>query len=261
MKGSYEKRTRYYLPRRTNTLIRIDGKTFNTYTRSLEKPFDQGLIEDMRDTAIYLCENIQGAKCAYVQSDEISLLLTDYDSLQTDAYFDGAIDKICSISASYATAKFNQLRTIRAFYAGGVEEGVRDFYENDPPGLIGSLTLAQFDARCFTIPEKEEVVNYFIWRQRDAERNSIQSLAQSLYSQRELMNKNTSDLQDLCWQKGQNWNDLAAEKKRGTFIVKQEYTLEVKTLFGTQSTLRTKWESIETPQFSKSREAILNLMP
>ena len=91
MKEFYEMRTRTYLPRRTYTIIRIDGKAFHTYTRGLKKPFDLGLIEDMDETAKYLCKNIQGAKMAFVQSDEISIVLTDFDTLQTDAWFDGEV--------------------------------------------------------------------------------------------------------------------------------------------------------------------------
>ena len=115
MKDNYESRSHTFLTRRTPVIIRLDGKAFHTYTRNLEKPFDEGLIEDMQLTAKYLCENIQGAKCAYVQSDEISILLTDYDKLDTKAWFDYNVQKMCSISASLATGKFNQLRLYRTF--------------------------------------------------------------------------------------------------------------------------------------------------
>jgi len=87
MKEFYEVRTRTYLPRRTYTIIRLDGKAFHTYTKHLDKPFDFGFIDDINETAKYLCENIQGVKLAYVQSDEITLVLTDFDTLSTDAWF------------------------------------------------------------------------------------------------------------------------------------------------------------------------------
>ena len=86
MKVNYESRSRNFLTRRVPVIMRLDGKAFHTYTRGLDKPFDEGLIEDMQQTAIHLCQNIQGAKCAYVQSDEISILITDYDTLTTDAF-------------------------------------------------------------------------------------------------------------------------------------------------------------------------------
>ena len=217
MKEFYEIRTRTFLPRRTYTIIRIDGKAFHTYTRGLKRPFDDGLIEDMDLTTKYLCENIQGCKLGYVQSDEISLLLTDFDNLQTCAWFDGQVQKIVSVSASLATAKFNQLRILRELKS---EED--NISTNDYCNSIECTKLAHFDSRVFTIPNINEVGNYFIWRQKDAERNSIQSLGQSLYSHKELENKNSSDIQEMCFQKGHNWNDLKPEYKRGRLVLKQE---------------------------------------
>ena len=113
MKENYENRTRYLLPRRTNIIIRIDGKAFHSYTKGLDRPIDQGLTDDMNETTKYLCENIQGAKFGYVQSDEISILITDYEDITTDGWFDNNLQKMCSISASMATAKFNELRLKR----------------------------------------------------------------------------------------------------------------------------------------------------
>ena len=107
IKENYEGRTRYFLPRRTYTIIRLDGKAFHTFTRQFKKPYDLDLMEIMNCTAISLCSQIQGAKFAYVQSDEINILLTDFENLSTDAWFDGNIQKITSISSSIATASFN----------------------------------------------------------------------------------------------------------------------------------------------------------
>lgn len=248
MKENYELRTRFFLPRRTNIIIRLDGKAFHTYTKGLNKPFDEGLMEDMASTTAFLCENIMGVKCGYTQSDEISLLLTDYDKLETQAWFDNNIQKMTSIAASLATAKFNQLRLVRSLK---LNENVDNFKSLKQ---IQIQTLAFFDARVFQIPEKEEVVNYFLWRQRDAEKNSVAMLAQSLYSHKELHNKNGSDMQEMCFQKGHNWNNLSPQKKRGSFIVKQTFENENKAI-------RTKWEMVkETPFFGKERESILNLL-
>lgn len=201
IKTYYEDRTRYSLPRRTCTIIRIDGKAFHTYTKGLKRPFDVDLINDMNETTKFLCENIQGVKLGYVQSDEISLLLTDFDKIGTDAWFDGNIQKMASISASMATAKFNQLRCQR----------FQDF----------NFKQAFFDARVFTIPNEEEVINYFIWRQQDATRNSISSVAQSLYSHKELTGKSTDDMQELIFQKAQNWNNYPIGQKRGRAVVRR----------------------------------------
>ena len=113
MKDSYENRTRFMLGRRSYTLMRIDGKAFHTYTKGLDRPFDAGLIYDMDETTKYLCKNIQGAKFGYVQSDEISILITDFDDIASEMWFDGNLQKMCSISASLATAEFNRLRMKR----------------------------------------------------------------------------------------------------------------------------------------------------
>jgi tRNA(His) 5'-end guanylyltransferase len=284
MKSNYENRTKQFLTRRTNTIIRLDGKAFHTYTKGLDKPFDEGLIKDMQETTKFLCENIQGCKAGYTQSDEITLLLTDYTNLQTDAWFDGNVQKITSISAAMATAKFNQLRHIRCCNEVVISE------EQPVDHIDLWEKLPVFDSRVFQIPEPEEVVNCFVWRQQDAERNSIQMLAQSLYSHKELHSKNTSVLQDMCFSKGHNWNDLVFYKKRGGLILKNEYwddELVLDSELGRYNSkylgnniddsltindghgglidkkdikIRTKWEVVDTPIFTQDRSIILNLM-
>lgn len=249
MKNNYEVRTRQYLTRRTPTIIRLDGQAFHTYTKGLNRPFDEGLMEDMVETTKYLCQNIQGVKCGYTQSDEITLLLTDYDTFETQAWFDYQVQKIVSISASMASAKFNQLRQDRfATQKGGFMR---------PPGL------AHFDSRVFQIPEFEEVVNCFIWRQRDAIKNSISMLAQSLYSPKQLFKKNDTQQLDMCNDKGQNWFDLPLDKQRGSFIIKQEVHLEtpyVSEDLKQHSYTRNRWESVPTPLFGEDRDSILTLL-
>jgi len=261
MKDRYENRSKQFLTRRVPTIIRLDGKAFHTYTKGLDKPFDEGLIEDMQETTKFLCENIQGCKLGYTQSDEITLVLTDYDKLTSDAWFDYNVQKMTSISAAMATAKFNDLRRIRLRTPQIMDE-IGQFNFN----ILQLKKLAFFDSRVFQIPEKEEVVNSLIWRQQDAERNSIQMLAQSLYSHSELHGKNTSLLQDMCFEKGQNWNNLDFSKKRGSLVVKNRYVND--DLWPQPAELperedlkiRTKWEVTETPIFSKSRNTILDLI-
>jgi tRNA(His) 5'-end guanylyltransferase len=213
MKDFYEDRTRYKLARRTNTIIRIDGKAFHTYTKGLQRPFDQGLMEDMNKTTEYLCQNIQGAKFGYVQSDEISILITDYDDIDTHAWFDANLQKMASIAASLATAEFNRLRLIRKMNTTVATAG----------SILEQFKHAMFDARVFQIPYQEEVINYFLWRQQDATRNSISSVAQSLYSAKELHGKKTSDMQEMIFQKGINWNDFTPREKRGSIIRRVEH--------------------------------------
>jgi tRNA(His) guanylyltransferase len=253
MKDYYEDRTRIKLPRRTFTIIRIDGKAFHTYTRGLNKPFDDGLIEDMNETTAYLCKGIQGAKLGYVQSDEISILLTDFDDITTHAWFDNNLQKMASIAASMATAKFNQLRMQRATWEGNDIEGMLDHDD------IESFKLATFDARVFQIPFVDEVQNYFIWRQQDATRNSISSVAQSLYSHKELNGKKTDEMQEMIFQKGINWNDFDFRKKRGAVIGRVPVIMNNIELGKTYT--RNKWRVVETPIFTQDKEFIKSFLP
>lgn len=238
MKGQYEIRTRYLLPRRTYTIIRLDGKAFHTYTRGMTKPFDVYLIESMDQVTTYLCENIQGCKFGYTQSDEISLLLTDFEKETTEAWFDGNIQKMASVSASLATGKFNNIM-----------HGMR---------IVEADKLAFFDARVFTIPDPIEVENYFIWRQKDAVRNSISMFAQSLYSHKELHGKSQADLQDMIIEKGHNWNDLQEGIKRGRTIsygiTSENWDAEPGGI------LKTGWK-VTTPDFLKEREDLNDMIP
>ena len=247
MKEFYEDRTRIKLPRRTFTIIRIDGKAFHTYTKGLERPFDDGLIEDMNATTAYLCKNIQGVKFGYVQSDEISLVLTDFDDLGTHAWFDNNLQKMVSVAASMATSEFNRLRMMR-----NSKDGALDIRE------IALFKMGQFDARAFQIPFIDEVENYFIWRQQDAVRNSISSVAQSLYSPRELHGVKTDQMQELIFQKGINWNDYSTRQKRGSVI--RKFDVELKS--GDVTYTRSKWkEDTNTPTFTQDRNYIKSLLP
>lgn len=239
MKSYYESRTRQFLPRRSYVIIRLDGKAFHSYVKGLDRPFDSGLVEDMDSLAMQLCKNTQGAKLAFVQSDEISILVTDFDTLTTDAWFNYAVDKMCSISASIATSHFNKSRLLRFLKKETFN------YHGELLEQVEKLKEANFDSRAFTIPSKTEVQNYFIWRQQDTVRNSISSVAQSLYSHKELENKNTSMMQEMIFQKGQNWNDFPDGLKRGRLVVKG--------LNG--------WEVIGAPQFSKDQDFLKNLIP
>jgi len=195
MKANYEDRYRFTLPRRTNVIIRVDGKAFHTYTRNCIKPFDYTLMRNMDQTAYALCTQIQGAKLAYVQSDEISILLSDYDSLETQAWFDNNIQKMCSISASIATAAFN------------VQRGE------------GARTQAHFDARVFTIPEVDEVCNYFLWRSQDATRNSVQMLARSIFGHVDLQHKSTVELKLMVASVEKPWEGVPVGARHGRFVV------------------------------------------
>ena len=221
----YEKRNQYYLQKRTPVAIRVDGRSFHTFTKGFKRPFDDILMKSMQETAKYMCENIQGAKLAYVQSDEITIILTDYDTLETDCWFNYRTDKLCSIAASMATMIFNKIfkEKVENFIEEGGAFSLAQLNYNQmkmEPYLKAIEKGAMFDARCFNIP-KEEVTNLIYWRQLDATRNSIQMVGQANFSHKELQNKSCNDIQDMLHeQKGINWNDYPTVCKRGTACIK-----------------------------------------
>ena len=232
MKTFYEQVPKYRLMRRTPVAIRIDGKAFHTFTRGFQKPFDEVLVKSMQETMKYLCENIQGCVLGYTQSDEITLILVDYKRLNSDAWFDYEVQKMCSISASMATMAFN-----RAFEKEVRRWGNEMGYPNKPVTERDIETAnrwfkyhdcidkgAMFDARCFNIP-KEEVTNLIYWRQLDATRNSIQMVGQANFSHNELQNKSCNMIQDMLLQKKNiNWNDCPTHLKRGSCCIKEFIT-------------------------------------
>jgi tRNA(His) 5'-end guanylyltransferase len=217
MKTYYEQIPKTKLVRRMPVAIRIDGKAFHTFTRGFKKPFDKILMKSMQDTMKYLCQNIQGCVLGYTQSDEITLILVDYQTLTSGAWFDYEVQKMCSISASMATMAFN-----KAFSDNTTQymiNHVDDFPYNDTL-IKARIKGAMFDSRCFNIP-KEEVTNLIYWRQLDATRNSIQMVGQANFSHSQLQNKSCNDIQDmLMLQKGINWNDYATDEKRGSCCIK-----------------------------------------
>lgn len=177
----------------------------------------------MQETAKYLCENIQGCQLAYTQSDEISLLLIDYQRFETSAWFDYEIQKMCSISASMATMAFNQI-----FRDMVGELHIKGSLEEEYSCILYKAAQkgAMFDSRVFNIP-REEATNYFYWRQLDASRNSIQMVGQANFSHRELQHKSCNDIQDMLMiQKGINWNDFPTYQKRGSCVVRNKVVLE-----------------------------------
>ena len=225
MKGAYENKYRLYLPERIPVIIRLDGKAFHTFCRGLKKPFDDLFISVMQDTMLDLCKNISGCKLGYVQSDEISLLLVQTRD-ESQPWFDNNIQKIVSVSASMATLYFNKNFEKRVFeLMENYAKDKSDYTEEELKyidKLDSKIYTAMFDSRVFVLP-KEEVNNYFYWRQLDATRNSILSLAQSLYSDKEMHGIKCDALQDKMFtEKNVNWNNLSTVKKRGTCAIRKE---------------------------------------
>ena len=223
MKTFYENTYRFGMTRRMPVAIRIDGKAFHTFTKGFERPFDKVLSNAMIRTMGYLCQNIQGCVFGYTQSDEITLILLDYQTLTTDAWFGYEIQKICSISASMATMAFNKFfgDEVNTFRNENIlfideEDILPSAYELSDTYQKALNKGAMFDSRCFNIP-KEEVCNLIYWRQLDATRNSIQMMGQANFSHAELQGKSCNDIQDMLMeQKGINWNNTPTPWKRGT---------------------------------------------
>ena len=230
MKNYYEQVSKTKLMRKCPVAIRIDGRAFRTFTRGFQKPFDEVIIKSMQETMKYLCENIQGCILGYTQSDEITLILTDYKNIDSDAWFDYEVEKLCSVSASMATMAFNKAfeKNVKMFEHEMVSYYIADYHDQIIQSAIYRKALdkgAMFDARCFNIP-KEEITNLLYWRQKDAIRNSIQMVGQANFSQEELQNKSYNDIQDmLMTQKGINWNDFPTYQKRGSCCIKEEYAV------------------------------------
>lgn len=231
MKG-YENVSRNYLTRRVPVIVRIDGKAFHTFTKGLEKPFDRLLMETMQETMLELCKEVQGCVFGYTQSDEITLVLTDYKTPQTDGWFNYNIQKMASVSASMATLAFNRIfrekknEALADVVLGpsgpDIEERDRRVWQ-----LSRKIDKAMFDSRCFSIP-KEEVINCLIWRQQDATRNSIEAVGQAYFSHSQLHGKNCDEIQDMLFmQKGINWNDLPTDCKRGAACYREKTLTDI----------------------------------
>lgn len=217
----YELVTKQFIMPRSATIIRLDGCAFHTFTKKLKhidpemgnQPFSPYMHDTMVDTAEWLFHKVQNCVLAYTQSDEISLLLIDWDRHTTQQWFGGSLQKMCSVSASIATSAFN-------FHFN------RSFLDHELPKIE---QLANFDSRVSNLPI-EEVTNYFIWRQQDATRNSVQMLGHHLFSQKEMHGKNNSEVQEMLFSAHNiNWNNLETWKKRGTCIKAQsDHTMDVR---------------------------------
>lgn len=248
MKG-YENITRNYLTRRIPAIIRVDGKAFHTFTKGMQKPFDRVLMSAMQSTMKYLCERVQGCVFGYTQSDEITLVLTDYATINTDAWFGYNIQKICSVTASMATLGFDQ----------SYKAALHSMETSDAKYLMtlaSKVETAMFDARVFSVP-RDEVCNCLIWRQKDATRNSIESVGQAYFSQTELHGKSCNAIQDMLWKdRNVNWNLFPTDCKRGACCFKVT-TEEQILLPGTEqptTATRNKWViDREIPIFTQDR--------
>lgn len=232
---NYEAVSRLALTPHTYTILRVDGRAFHSYLRNAEKPYDMGFMEDMQKVGTALCKEVSGTVMAYGQSDEISLLVSDIES-QSQAWFGGVVQKMASVAAGVATAALIAAR--------------------------GPAGLPHFDARVFTIPQ-EEVTNYFIWRQRDAIRNSVSMLAQSKFSHKQLHGVNSDQMKEMLVREHSiSWDDQPMQAKYGWALTR--FTRELPTEYTDKRTgelikldvARTFWEPRTAPNFSVQSEFV-----
>lgn len=191
-------------------VIRVDGKAFHTFTRHCEKPFDHFLQDAMISAAAYTAKNMQGFKAGYVQSDEATFVLTDYDTHETQGWFDYKLPKMISISAAMMSVAF----------VAAISE--------TKPEYVNHANLPVFDSRAFNVP-RSEVINALLWRAIDWKRNSVQMLAQSMFSHKQLHGKNQAALKEMTAIEGIDWDGLPGVDKYGAFLVKDEFGITVKT--------------------------------
>ena len=219
---TYEAVSKTTLVRRMPVIVRCDGRSFHTFTRGFEKPFDEVLMTAMKKTMKSLCREIQGCVLGYTQSDEITLVLVDYKKLDSSAWFDNVVQKICSVAASMATMAFNRYFSEGVADYSAYSENTLDAFNLFEAYKKALAKGAMFDARCFNVP-KEDVCNNIYWRQLDATRNSIQMVGQANFSHRQLQNKSCAQIQEMLFtEKGVNWNDFSTDKKRGSCCIKTD---------------------------------------
>lgn len=194
----YEAAYNQQLTPRSCLFVRVDGKAFHTFTRGCDKPFDDPLRAAMVAAAVETSRQMQGFKLAYHQSDEVTFLLTDFDTHQSQGWFGYELNKIVSISASLFTAWFNDM------WARGHERG----------------DVALFDSRAFIVP-LDDAPNVFVWRQQDWHRNSVQMLARAHYSHKQLLGLSVPSMHEMLHEKGINWaTDISKRERNGSFYVK-----------------------------------------
>jgi len=255
----YEKISSFQLIHQLPIIVRVDGRAFHSVTKGFDKPFDEIMIKTMQETMMSLCEEVSNCRFGYVQSDEISILIYPKDVVNSEAFFSGKIQKIVSITASIATISFykNFIKNVEEWKLKIDSSKNKDFEKLQKSYMKVIENGVNFDSRCFQLP-KEEVLNYFIWRQQDAVRNSIQGLAQLKFSQKQRMNKNCNELQDMLHENfGINWNDEKIVHKRGTACVKNP--VEIITPQN-ETVVREKWTfDYEMPILTQDRNYIENL--
>lgn len=253
----YEDVNKSYLIDKLPVVLRLDGKSFHSFTRGMERPFDKILNTAMQETLKSLCEEISGCVIGYTQSDEMTLVLVDYDKAESQPWFGNVKRKIESVGAALATRNFNRIFSdlVVKAYDEAIQSGedVEVIKKKFAP-YTNKLWEALFDCRAFNLPV-HEVENNLIWRQQDCVRNSINSVGQANFSHKQLQGKNCSEVQEMLFsEKGINWNNYPTYLKRGTCCVKVPVTINPGT---DKEVTRMKWIiDKDIPTFTKDRDYI-----
>lgn len=262
MKG-YENVERRYLPGRLPVCIRIDGKSFHSFTKGFERPFYRPFRQVMENTMLDLANEIMGCKLGYTQSDEITLLLTDDDTLETQPWFGKNLQKIVSVSAAMATYFFNKnVHDINNRELTKALDDIGKYNEVikhiDPLISAEVNKIAIFDARAFCVP-REEVLNVFCQREQDCTRNAIESAGQAYFSHKQLFGKSCNEIQEMLFkEKGINFNDYPVWFKRGVCAIKKP--VEITTPDGKVITRNKFCLDYDIPIFHKQPEYIEDLV-
>lgn len=237
----YEEAARTTFPRRMPLIVRVDGKGFSKLTSGLKspgEPFNKDFNDVMNKVAMALCNEIQGAQIAYVQSDECSVLVHNYKTLQSQPWFDNQLQKVVSISASIAAATFTANSHL----------------------LFGNIHPVFFDSRAFILPE-HEVHNYMLWRQQDAIRNGIQMLARSHFSHKECEGNSCEVLKTMLnIKKNVDWGNLPVDVRQGRIVIKLYDTKSIMVQGESRIIQRSAWQIKDAPEFAKECNLICRLL-
>lgn len=248
MKGYERRETGRRFMNFAPVVARMDGRGFSKWTKGLERPYDKELSAAMVAVTRRLVEETN-ARIGYTQSDEITLVLLVDDIKQT-MMFDGKTQKLCSVLASMTTALF----ITECLSRTGTEIAAR------------AMQAPHFDARVFQVPTQTEAANAVLWREKDACKNAVSMAARSFYPHSDLQGKSASEMQEMIFAKGMNFNDYPASFKRGTFLQMRssetklpEKALKYLPQGASDIVIRRAIEAIEMPIFSKvtNREAVI----
>lgn len=259
MKG-YEAVSKTRLMKRVPVALRLDGCAFHSFSRGFDKPFDEMLSKAMQQTMLTLCEKIQGVVFGYTQSDEITLIMEDYHDVNINPWFDYEVQKMCSVAASIATLAFNRAFEdiwIKEMTSKVVNDGNLDLAKHhklEEAYRKSTQKGAYFDCRAFNVPVND-CANMVIWRQKDAERNSVQMLGQHYYSHKQLQGVTCNQIQDMLFKDhGVNWNNVPTKFKRGSCAVRKPVEVG-------NGVVRNKWViDNEIPIFTQDRAYIERLI-